>query len=140
MKMLLSFILLSSTISQAAVIDHFRYFRDGGGDIAFLVKDTSAGLKIKITRCNFHPVPYNKEAFIKGRSTLLFTKRIMKGTASILSDMSPETHVVQTGTWVSLSYDLENEKYDVPNPVILYSGKVSDVLDSLEDQARKLCI
>ncbi len=139
--LLVTLALVSSTFAQAVTLSHFIIHRDGGGQLEAVVSESDEGLRINLKSCHFRTMPEGLEAPVQGQRTMLETKLILRGKASILSDMSPATQIGETGSWTRLTYVIasQTQGFEVRHPMIMINGALSSVLDNLENQARELC-
>lgn len=154
MKMFFSILALSLSAQAFSItISELGLNREGGGQISAYVRKAPHGIRVIVSKCNFEDYSHHRSAVIRDKSLASQAEAILDGKAIIASDLSPVAPLTQTGTWFKLNYKLDMSQFTFPNgytptdiktievekPIIILDNAVSDVLDQLEKEARKLC-
>lgn len=151
MKNIVFGLLALSTTAMAGnlQIKNFSVIREGGGQLNAVVYQHAKGAVMYVKSCGFRdltPAEQQKTAQFLVGATAQAASDILANRAVLASDQSISDPGLMTGTWakleVTFSYDDFNrtgvvETRSISKPLVLINSKVSAVLTTLEDEARK---
>ncbi len=147
-------VLVLSFHSRAGVIiSQINLEREGGGQISAYVRKAPHGIRLIVSKCNFEDYSHHRTSLILDKNLSNEAQAILEGKAVIASDVSFEAPLTQTGSWFKMSYVVDMSQFEFPGgytpremktvevnrPLIIFDKKVSNILDRLEMEARKLC-
>ncbi len=118
-------------------LQYFEVLRSGGGSLhAHFVMSKEAKPVMKVLHCQFRDV---KQSFaITNPELQAVVASILQGEYTIANDRTPQSNL-PTGTWLSAGYSRGTVKVNVPRPLLIKDGKVTNALGVLDAAIREQC-